>query len=340
MDPIPAGGDTVGEHEPSGVEALPRPQDREQRVEDRDVADVARLGGAFEAPLHGDEAALEAHVVPPEPGQLAGAHAGVDRGGVEHEDGLAFVTGGAQEAGDLFIGAKEPEVAVEDPDLRLPDARDLDDPAEVERDVEHRDEQGQVVMDRLRVELLLLRHEAVDVLHAEVADRERAERRAKVPPDDALVVLAAALHLRPVRDPVVAQVGERLLRRRRRAQLAVHLLDELLVLAQLEGRVALVVVELAPALPVLVVPPDAPLVAEPRGLRHGQPPLGRQAVVRPCDNPRPVRRAVVRSPWPQNWPHRVLRPPETRNPSGIIPRGFRCFRIVAGAGFEPTTFGL
>jgi len=53
--------------------------------EDRDITNVAGLRRSVEAALHGDQPALEAHVIPAQAGQLARAHAGEHRGRIERD---------------------------------------------------------------------------------------------------------------------------------------------------------------------------------------------------------------------------------------------------------------
>ena len=62
---------------------------------------------------------------------------------------------GDEEPTDLLVGAKVAVVRVEDPDLRLPDSRHLEQPAEIYGDVQHRDERREVIRDGLDVQVAL-----------------------------------------------------------------------------------------------------------------------------------------------------------------------------------------
>src|SRR5262249_38329223 len=102
-------------------------------------------------------------------------------------------------------------------------------------------------------------NELVDLGDAEAAQPERTERRSKVAADDALVVLPASLPRRSLVEPVLAQMIERLVGRLCGAQATSDLLDLVLVLAQPEGGVGVLVVDLRAAMAVRIHPADAPL---------------------------------------------------------------------------------
>lgn len=141
-------------------------------------------------------------------------------------------------------------------------------PSELLREVEHRDDQGQVVVHGLLVEVLVRDDERVDLLDADATEWQGAERRAQMSADDAHVVDATALLDGLLIEPVVAEVGEGLLDRR-----DPHALTDLVDFdeppAQLFLGDLVVVVDGALAHVVLVEPADAPFAAHTDGLGHG-----------------------------------------------------------------------
>lgn len=120
-----------------------------------------------------------------------------------------------------------------------------------------------MVGDGLLVEQHAGEDEVVDLGDADLAQLERPERRPQVPPDDALVVLAAALPDRPLVDPVVADFVEGLVGWLGGAEAPSDLLNLELVLAQLERGVGVFVVDLGVPAPIRVDPADAPLAELP-----------------------------------------------------------------------------
>jgi hypothetical protein len=93
--------------------------------------------------------------------------------------------------------------------------------------------------------------------------------------DDALIVLLATLARRALVEPVVAQVVERLGRRRGVADAAPDLVDLDLVPREFGLGALVVVADGALTLAVLVEPADAPVVAMLAGLRHDRSSLPR-----------------------------------------------------------------
>jgi hypothetical protein len=136
---------------------------------------------------------------------------------------------------------------------------------------QHRPEQGDVIAHRLLRELSVvdfLVDVRVHVFNADVANPHRAEGLTEVPPDDALVVLLAALPRRALVEPVVAEVPEGLLGRRRIPDVAPDLLDLSLVAPPFGLGALVIVVDGALPPPPLVEPADAPFVAVLGGLGY------------------------------------------------------------------------
>jgi hypothetical protein len=167
-----------------------------------------------------------------------------------------------------------------------------------------------------------------------MAQLHRPERRPQVLADDALVVLAAALSGSALLDPVVAEVPEPLLGRRRVTDAPLDLLDLDLVPAQLRLRSLVVVEDGALPLAVLVEPANAPLAGVLDGLGHDLCSFLRASRPVSCTpSAIPCRNALGRrSRGPKLAPERKTR-------GGLVTLTPR-FHSVARAGFEPATFGL
>ena len=237
----------------------PRAQVLEQRVEDWDWSRRARLRWTVEAPLHHDEALIEINVRPLEAGDLSRAHARIHGDEVHHEDQLTLLACGAEETIDLVAVAEVTVVATKDDDLRLLEVGHAMNPRHLEcrRVVQHRDEQREVVRDRLRLDVVTAVDVVVAILDADVAELLPAEVLLELA-DHAAVVATAALLRHALLFPEVAELVEGLVRRIRGAEPTADFVDlrEMARQRHLSGLV--VVVDLALALPSRVGPADAP----------------------------------------------------------------------------------
>lgn len=229
----------------------------------------AGLSGAVVAALDEDQSSIEVDVFPSEASEFAGAHAGVDGGGVEGEEAAAAREGRAQEAGDFVVCAEVIVGALGD--LGFADAGRTIDPSELLRVMKKRGEQREVVMQRLRCDAALVAKD-VNVVGGDLIDEERTERGAQVALQDAEVVLEGSFSTPAAFEPVVRELVKRAPGRGHGPEAALNLEALELVASQGELGVLVGLKDLASAAGFShsrgVRVADAPLTAMLGGLGH------------------------------------------------------------------------
>ncbi len=142
----------------------------------------------------------------------------------------------------------------------------------------------------------------INVLDAEVPHREGSKRRAQMLPDDALIVLSAPFPRSPPRDPVVAEVVKRLLRRRCCPDPALDLVRLQVAPRQFALGGPVVVEDGAPPPAALIEPANSPFVPVPGGLCHDLllAPSRSGCLLQPRRDP--LQERLVRGRVAQEWP--------------------------------------